>query len=383
MIERLLIGLLLSLVVLDSGAAATVGPQPRDLFVSGTDGYHTYRIPALIVTKQGTLLAFCEGRKNSPSDTGWIDMLLKRSTDGGRTWSKQRVVWSDRPNTCGNPCPVVDRQTGVIWLLMTWNRGDDEEGHIIARTSKDTRRPFVTRSSDDGQTWSAAREITADVKLADWNWYSTGPGNGIQLSRGPRKGRLVIPCCHSKTGAKGVYISHAIYSDDQGKSWRLGGSSPEDGVDECAVVELSDGRLMLNMRSSGETPHCRRVCFSTDGGETWVDQHPDQTLVEPPCQASLVRYPGPDAGKKSRLLFSNPANGQLNQRNRLTVRLSDDEGRTWPVAKLLWAGPSAYSCLAALPDGSIGCLYEAGQKHPYEKILFAGLTLDWLSGGGD
>jgi len=274
---------------------------------------------------------------------------------------------------------VVDQQTGVIWLLMTWNRGDDEEGRIIARTSKDTRRPYVTCSRDDGQTWSPAKEITAQVKLADWNWYSTGPGNAIQLSRGPRQGRLVIPCCHSKTGAKGVYISHVIYSDDHGQSWRLGGSSPEDGVDECAVVELSDGRLMLNMRSSGEVPHCRRVCLSADGGATWSDQHPDETLVEPPCQASCVRYSWADACNSSRLMFSNPANGQHDQRNRMTVRLSYDEGRTWPVAKLLCTGPSAYSCLAELPGGSIGCLYEAGQKHPYEKIIFREFPLDWLT----
>ncbi len=159
--------------------------------------------------------------------------------------------------------------------------------------------------------------------------------------------------------------------------------APGDGVDECAVVELSDGRLMLNMRSSGETPRCRRACFSNDGAETWIDQHPDETLVEPPCQASLVRYGWADAGNRSRLLFSNPANGQFNQRNRLTVRLSYDEGRTWPVAKLLCAGPSAYSCLAVLPDGSIGCLYEAGEKHPYEKILFTAFTLDWLTNGRD
>ena len=121
------------------------------------------------------------------------------------------------------------------------------------------------------------------------------------------------------------------------------------------------------------------MCFSPDGGETWTGQYADKTLVEPPCQASLVRYGSLDAGGPSRLLFSNPANGQRDQRNRLTVRVSEDEGRTWPVAKLLYEGPAAYSSLAVLPDGSIGCLYEAGQNHPYEKITFACFPLAWLT----
>ena len=232
MIARFLTGLWLSLVALGAVTAMAAQPQSVDVFRGGADGYHTYRIPALIVSKQGTLLAFCEGRKNDMRDTGRIDLLLKRSTDGGRTWSKQQVVWRDGPNTCGNPCPVVDQATGVIWLLMTWNRGDDEEGHIIAMTSKDTRRPYVTSSADDGRTWSPAQEITAAVKPAEWGWYSTGPGNAIQLRHGPNRGRLVIPCCYSKAGAKGTYLSHAIYSDDHGKLWRLGGTSPEGGTDE-------------------------------------------------------------------------------------------------------------------------------------------------------
>ena len=145
------------------------------------------------------------------------------------------------------------------------------------------------------------------------------------------------------------------------------------------AVELADGRLMLNMRTAGE-PRCRRVCFSSDGGRTWANQQADHTLIEPPCQASLVRYHWEGDGEKSTLLFSNPANDQPDQRDKLTVRLSYDEGRTWPVARLLHAGPSAYSSLAALPDGALACLYEAGQKDPYEKILFARLTLDWLTG---
>ncbi|GAH39188.1 unnamed protein product, partial [marine sediment metagenome] len=141
-------------------AASSHKPQHTDVFVSGTDGYHTYRIPALIVTSKDTLLAFCEGRKKSRSDSGDIDLLLKRSENAGKTWSKQYVVWNDIGNTCGNPCPVVDQQTGTIWLLMTWNRGDDREGAIKKNTGRDTRRVRVSRSDDDGATWSKPAEIT-------------------------------------------------------------------------------------------------------------------------------------------------------------------------------------------------------------------------------
>ena len=211
--------------------AAPPAPRPfgEPLFVGGKDGYHTYRIPALAVSPRGTILAFCEGRKRSGSDTGDIDLLVKRSTDHGRTWSEQRVVWDDGGNTCGNPCAVVEHDTGTIYLLTTWNRGDDHESGIIKRASKDTRRVFVVSSSDDGLSWSAPREITADVKKVEWSWYATGPGSGIQIQRGPYKGRLIIPCDHIEAGTK-RYLSHIIYSDDRGVTWKLGGSSPEDLV---------------------------------------------------------------------------------------------------------------------------------------------------------
>ncbi len=379
MIRRFLVGLLPLLFAMGAEAAPSTRSESVDLFVSGADGYHTYRIPALIATKRGTLLAFCEGRKNASHDTGEIDMLLKRSTNGGRDWSRQQVLWHDPGNTCGNPCAVVDQQTGVIWLFLNWNRGEDVEDQIIARTSKAPRRIYLSRSEDDGQTWSPPKEITSAIKPPDWNWYATGPGNGIQFRHGPHQGRLVIPCYHTKTSTKGVYYSHVIFSDDHGATWQLGGSSPESG-DESAAVELADGRLMLNMRNSAD-PGCRRVCFSSDGGQTWADQRADRALIDPNCEGSFVRYRWAGDGGKSVLLFSNAADDRRDQRDKLTVRLSYDEGRTWPVARLLCAGPSAYSSLAVLPDGAFACLYEAGQKHPYEKILFARLTLDWLTGG--
>ncbi len=345
-----------------------------NVFVSGQDGHHTYRIPSLLVTPRGTLLAFAEGRKQSSGDAGDIDLLLKRSPDLGQTWGAARTVWDDGPNTCGNPCPVVDRETGTLWLLLTWNRGDDAEHQIIARESRDTRRVFVTRSTDDGVTWSAPREITGSVKPTNWTWYATGPGAGIQLERGPHRGRLVIPCDHIEAGT-GHYYSHVIYSDDHGATWQLGGSTPQHQVNECEVVELTGDRLLLNMRNYDRARRTRQQAVSTDGGLTWEQQRHVPELVEPICQASLRRLSWPTDRQRSVILFANPASAK---REDLTVRASFDEGDTWPVARLLDSRPSAYSCLAALPNGEVGILYEAGEKHPYENLVFARFHPGWL-----
>jgi len=354
----------------------TVAPVPaRTLYRSGTDGYHTYRIPALMATKSGTLLAFCEGRKGGRGDSGDIDLLVKRSEDGGKTWSPQQVIWDDGGNTCGNPAPVQDAQTGTIFLLSTWNRGDDHEGRIIAGTSKDTRRVFVMRSTDDGKTWSSAKEITSTAKRPDWTWYATGPGTGIQLTMGKHKGRLIIPCDHIERETK-KYYSHVIYSDDHGETWRLGGSTPTDQVNECMAVELPDGKLMLNMRNYDRSKRFRAVSTSTDGGMTWSAVRHDPVLIEPICQAGFIAYAPGDKKKGDWLLFSNPASRE--GRVRMTIRLSRDGGKTWPVAKLLHAGPSAYSDLTVLPDGRIGCLYEGGQGHCYAEIRFVRLSVEDL-----
>jgi sialidase-1 len=343
-------------------------------FLSGTDGYHTFRIPAITVNRAGHLLAICEGRKRGGGDAGDIDIVCKVSEDGGKTWGKLAVIRDDNTNTCGNPCVVRDAETGVIWLLHTWNRGDDHEDQIINQTSKDTRRVFVTSSSDDGRTWSPAHEITADVKLTNWTWYATGPGAGIQLQRGPHKDRLVIPCDHIEAGTK-RYFSHVIYSDDHGNSWKLGGTTPEPQVNECEVVELTDGALLLNMRSYDPARKARQSAISRDGGSTWKEQKVVPELVDPICQASIRRLSWPQTGQPGIVLFANAAS---HRRERMTVRASFDEGHTWPVSRRLTAQPAAYSCLVALPDGSIGLLYESGPTHPYQAIVFSSFTLDWL-----
>ena len=362
-------------------AGPTRGSEPKafltatNVFVSGLGDYHTYRIPALVVSTRGTVLAFAEGRTGGQGDAGDIDLILKRSMDRGQTWQPSQVVWNDGPNTCGNPCPVVDRNTGTLWLLMTWNRGDDVESRIIARQSRDTRRVFVTSSSDDGVTWATPREVTPDVKSTDWTWVATGPGAGVQIEQGPHQGRLMVPCDHIEADTK-RYFSHVIYSDDHGRTWRLGGSTPQDRVNECEVVELTGNRLLLNMRNYDPAQRVRQQAISSDGGQTWVDQRHVPELIDPICQASIRRHSWPGPNRRSVLLFTNPAS---TRREHLTLRASFDEGQTWPVGRMLDPRPSAYSCLAMLPDGSIGVLYEAGTTSPYENLVFARTTLDWLT----
>jgi len=348
--------------------------KQQTLWAAGDNGYHCYRVPALAISHAGTLLAFCEGRRANTGDAGDIDLMLKRSTDDGRTWS-EHVVWDDGPNTCGNPCAVVDRQTAAIWLLMTWNLGTDTEAQIVAQRSRDTRRVFVTCSRDDGLSWEAPRDITSAVKAADWTWYATGPGAGIQLERG-FEGRLVVPCDHIEAGTNDYY-SHVIYSDDGGQTWHPGGRTPKPAVNECEVAELADGRLLLNMRNYACSAHARQIAFSRDGGLTWEDQRHDGALIEPVCQASLRRYAWPRPGQAGVLLFSNPAHAS--ERVDMTVRASLDDGRTWPLARSLHAGPSGYSCLAALPDGRIACLYESGKAISCEHIVLADFSWKWLT----
>lgn len=354
-------------VLASNVAAAADTPRVSDVFTSGTEGYHTFRIPVLVVTASGTLLAFCEGRKTGRGDHGDIDLVLKRSTDGGKTWGPLELVYEeggDRPITIGNPCPVVDGD--AVWLPFTRNNTD----------------VFVLRSGDDGKTWGKPKNITEAVKKGDWTWYATGPGVGIQLQRGRHKGRLVIPCDHkAKSGDRLVTYSHIIYSDDHGETWKLG-STVAPHTNECQVAELEDGTLQINMRNywgtDGKEPgrgKRRAVALSKDGGETWGEVRFDAALVEPICQASLIRHPGADV--KNGLLFSNPADAS--KRERLTVRLSRDGGQTWPVSKVLEEGPAAYSCLAALPDGKIACLFERGRKDPYERISLAVFTPNWLT----
>jgi sialidase-1 len=213
------------------------------------------------------------------------------------------------------------------------------------------------------------------VKAPDWTWYATGPGVGIQT----RDGRLVVPANHAEAKT-GIHRSHLIFSNDGGKSWALGASS-DPGTNESQVVELADGRLLLNMRNHPPKPeNFRMIARSDEGGRTLSPAMPDRTLIEPPAQASLVRYSTAKTQDRNRLLFANPAGAA---RERMTVRLSYDEGLSWPVSRVLHEGPAAYSSLVVLPDRTIGVLFERGERSPYERITLARLTLEWLTSGSD
>ncbi|MGF1577779.1 MAG: exo-alpha-sialidase [Gemmataceae bacterium] len=374
--------LLVTLCVAERSSFAETGPKQKpdgpsqvDVFVSGEGSYHTYRIPAIIVSKKDTLLAFCEGRKQGRGDAGNIDLLVSRSTDGGKTWANPQVVWNDKGNTCGNPCPVVDQQTGTIWLVMTWNLGSDHERQIMAGRSKDVRHVYVTHSKDDGKTWAEPKKITTSIRQPHWRWYATGPGNAIQLTRGKHKGRLLIPANHSDHSdpKKHPYRSHVFWSDDHGKTWQLGGIH-EHRTNESAVVERKDGSVLQAMRSY-HGKNRRAMAVSQNGGKSWGKVYLDEALDTPVCQASIQRYSWPEEkekGSKSRILFSSPKG---RSRSRLTVWLSYDEGETWPVHRLIYKGAAAYSNLVVMPNGQIGVLYE---KDGYRRISLAMFPLEWL-----
>jgi sialidase-1 len=355
--------------------------EQMTLWTRETDGYDTYRIPALVVSTQGTILAFCEGRKYGAGDAGEINILLKRSFDGGRTWGKAQLVVADGDMTCGNPTPVVDRSNGTIWLAFNKNLGDGDQELIME--GKAPRTVWMMRSTDDGATWSVPVDITEGVKDPSWTWHSAGPGHGIQT----KTGRLVIPCCYAvgvNFNTDDPYHANVIYSDDRGETWKVGGSVEEGGT-ESAIVQTFDGALYINSRRTHaaymELGKSRVYAWSHDEGNSFADSGSDHTLIDPECQGSLVRFTDAERHDRNRVLFANAAS---EKRNRMTVRLSYDECRTWSVARLLNEGPSAYSDLCVAPDMTICCLYE-GTPVPSGRrnLRLARFDLEWLTDGDD
>lgn len=367
------------------------------LFHAGTGGYASYRIPAIVVTGKGTLLAFCEARQSPRGDWCTIDILLSRSVDGGETWGppqrinpvgqaipknpvalEQGIAGADQ-HTFNNPVPIVDRRTGAVHFLYC----------------AEYARCFYTRSDDDGLTWSDPVDLTATFEAFrpeyPWRVLATGPGHGIQLANG----RLLVPVWLS-TGTGGhahrPSCVSVIYSDDHGQSWRrgeivVGHSEETPNPSETVAVQLADGRVLLNIRTESRRNR-RLISTSADGATGWSRPVFDEGLFEPICFASLIRL------DRNRLVFANPdSHGTPGaafdwgawRRENLTVKLSDDDGQTWPVARVIDAGVAGYSDLAAGRDGTIYCLYEgapagANMFQRGADLTLARFDLAWLVG---
>ncbi|MEX0701526.1 MAG: sialidase family protein [Planctomycetales bacterium] len=328
-----------------------------------------HRIPAIVLTKKGTLLAFAEHRLQS-SDHGNVDLVVKRSSDGGKTWGEQILIHDAGSVASGNPCPVVDRDTDIVWLGFA---------------SNNNKLAMITYSKDDGLNWAKPTDITKQAKLDHWGWYAFGPCHGIQL----KNGRLILHGNHHCPKGKGSADpdpqgthGHVVYSDDHGKTWRMGGVVPGHTSGESSVTESSDGSLYWNARSQGAGR--RAVSRSADGGLTWSDAVLDSDLTEPKgsggCQGNAIRFTDEIRHKQNRLLFCNPADTK--DRKDLTVYLSYDEAKTWQKCKVVKKGSASYNDLVILPDLSIGCLYETNDG-AWQRIRFARFTLDWLTDGKD
>lgn len=352
---------------------ASYAQDVATVFEEGMNGYAGFRIPAIVKAPDGALLAFAEARKNVKGDAGDIDLVMRASSDNGKSWGLMKVIWDDGNNTCGNPVPVVVGKD--IVLFSTWNMGSDQEYQIERNASKDTRRVFILYSHDNGNGWSIPEEVTKDIKNTNWGWYATGPCHGIVKRLNPHKGRIVIPCNHSEMNDKGKPESHShlIYSDDQGNTWALGAVTGIIG-NESSVVELKNGNLMLNMRRSSSVDSVRYFAISNDGGQTFCKEGKQIDLVEPRCQGSIINITRRNGKPSKILVFSNPANST--SRVNLSLRISKDNGKSWKYLRQIYSSRSAYSDLVQLDSNSIGVLFENGDgKETYRRISFSGIQI--------
>ena len=397
--------LLLAVRTITFAADASL-PTQADLFVHDEDGYATYRIPALVVTPQQTVLAACEGRKNNSDDWGRIDLLLRRSVDGGRTWEPLRrlVAQEDLPaNLVRNAAAAAAVAGGVpggftinnpTWVTCT------AEGATHFLYCAEYFRCFIITSRDGGATFSSAREITSAFEAFrqrdhyPWKVIAPGPGHGIEL----KSGRLVVPVWLSTSTGGHPHrpsVCATIYSDDHGMTWQAGAivagiADQVPNASEATLAEVAPGKVMINLRS--DSPRNRRVvAWSPDGASGWSQPEFAESLLEPVCMAGSVAAQG-DAAGASILLFSNPASVERNPqtavgsagraRQNLTVRASRDGGQSWIAAQVLEPGPSAYSDLAVARDGTVFCFYERGKAAPYEKMTLARFPISWVFGKG-
>jgi sialidase-1 len=371
-------------VCLFSQFARATEPASTIVFTAGENGYPSIRIPSLLATRRGTLLAFAEGRA-AEADQAANQMILKRSTDNGRTWGPLQVIARDGKNSLNNPCAVQDESSGqILMMIQSYPAGGKEFNGRLKPGTYGTiiEKNYLITSDDDGAKWSTMKDITTTTKAADAITIAGGPGIGIQLTRGPNRGRLIMPF-NQRVGP--FWDVRTVFSDDHGATWGLGDLVPEaravnakgrttSMVNEVQMVELEDGAVRMNSRRADDKPF-RKTAVSRDGGQTWSKVEQEEHLPDPTCMGSILRYSFAASGDKSRIIYSGPHGpGRKNG----TIRVSYDDGRTWPVSKVLYPGPFAYSCLTRLNDGSIGILYETGKKGAYETLTFSRFSLDWV-----
>jgi len=360
------------------------------VFVSGTDGYQTFRIPAIINLPNGELLAFCEGRVNGMDDYGDIDLVMKRSSDQGKTWSPLQVVAEEGHMQLSNPGPVVDLTDPAFphgRIFLFYNTGTTKESDIIK--GKGIKRCYYKTSADGGHTWDAPVDITLQIHRPkqpetdtafnfadDWRYYANTPGHVMQFREGTFKGRIFIAANHSAGPAvahAAHYVAHGYYTDDHGKTFKLGNSIAFPGSNESMAAELSDSKLMMNSRNQNRQDiKARVVSVSSDGGATWDTTYRDLQLTDPVCQGSILNVGR--AGKKNILAFCNAADTL--ERDNLTLRISFDDGKTWKRRYVIYKGKgpqkagyayAAYSDIVQLEKKKIGILYE---KDHYSSIVF-------------
>jgi sialidase-1 len=362
------------------------------VFISGTEGHKVYRIPAIIKLPDNDLLAFAEGRVNGGGDFGDINIVLKRSTDNGKTWSGIATIVDYDALQAGNPAPVFDNSDPAFpkgRLFLFYNTGNNHESEV--RKGKGLREIWYKTSTDGGKTWSEAVNITTQVHKPkqpdtnpaynfkeDWRHYANTPGHAIQIQNGKYKGRLYIAANHSegephKQGED--YFAHSFYSDNHGKTFRLSQIVGIPGSNEATATEISGNGLMLNARNQKGDKKARIVAISKDGGETWDNTYFDENLPDPVCEGSILSL-GTKKGKHI-LAFSNAAH--LTKRDNLTLRISFDEGKTWSINKVIDKSTNeqakdytAYSDIVMLSKKTIGVLYE---KDRYTQIVFT--AVDW------
>ena len=378
--------LILSTCALSTGCRDKGFMEEHDVFIGGKEGVSCFRIPSLITTTKGTLVAVCDARRSSCSDApNNIDLALKRSYDNGKTWTQTKFIANYPGEEAASDVSLtVDRQTGTIWLFFNYMvpkegfRPEMQKKFKSAEDYNNWRTIYIKamKSDDDGENWSEPIDLTS-LKKSFWDYLITAPGTGIQT----KNGRILIATCSSRAQYS-ISSCQLIYSDDHGKSWNIGNSTGEYSV-EPQIVELEDGTLMMNMRQTRENGH-RLYAVSKDGGITWTDPVEENEQAEPlsGCQASFIRFTAKkDGSNRNRILFSNP--DCTKERENMTIRLSYDEGVSWPVSKILHKGPSAYSSMTVLPDRTIGILYENGERSSTEKISFARFDIGWLTNGKD